>query len=178
MKFFKRKKENKSKQDSLYVRVLHHASKYPQGFKCKDILEHSELVLEEWEKKILERHFLSACQRFGWTDNTKGETIFQFIIGDYQKYLSETNEYTLTFEAEFTFIDYEELKFARENAQSAKRFSWLAIVLSVFAIIVSALIPYLIAKNMTQNVLIDDNQLKEIRNSTKLLDSKFLEPKS
>lgn len=178
MKFFKRKKENKSKQDSLYVRVLQHASKYPKGFKCKDILEHAELVLEEWEKEILGRHFQSACQRYVYADNTKGEAIFQFILGNPQTPLLERNEYTLTFEAEFTFIDYEELKFARENAQSAKRFSWLAIVLSVFAIIVSALIPYLIAKNMTQNVLIDDNQLKEIRNSTKLFDSKFLEPKS
>lgn len=149
--------------ESLYIRVIKQALKFPQGFKYSDVINSAELNLVPWEKEIVSRHFKDACERYNTGENTKGQTIFLFIIGNYRDYTSDENKYLLMFEAEFSYIDYQELRFARENAKQARSLSLIAMVLSVFAIIVSAIVPFLIANYMTQNVTIDESQLEEIK---------------
>ncbi|MEN9582944.1 MAG: hypothetical protein RL641_898 [Candidatus Parcubacteria bacterium] len=156
------------KNESLYIRVIELALKYPEGFTFSDIIDNRELNLEGWKRNIFDRYFLNACQRYHHNNNTIGETIFLFIVGNKDKHDSPENKYLLTFEAEFTFIDYLELKFARQNAKEAKTLSIWAIVLSAIAILVSALIPFIIAHEVTQSVMIDKNQFQEIRNLIEL----------
>lgn len=150
---------------SLYIRVIEFALKYPKGFKYADIVDSKELKLEDWEKNLLTRQFRDACERFNWQDNTKGETIFQFIHGNHTQANSPDNDYILTFEAQFTYIDYQELKFARENAKDARILSNRAIIISIIAIVVSVIVPILISLCISQTVKIDDNQIQSIIDS-------------
>lgn len=147
-------------QNSLYIRVIEHALKFPQGFKWRDIIESKELELKEWEAKLLGRHFHDACRRYNEGENTKGETIFEFVHGNHQNANSPDNNYILSFETEFTYIDYQELKFARENAREAKKLSIIAIIISGLALLASILTPILIAKYMTQSVEISGAKLQ------------------
>lgn len=144
-------------KDTLYIRVIRLALEYPEGFKYSDIINNDKLDLNDWEKNTIDRHFLYACRHFTLGDKTKGETIFLFIHGQYDNHKSEENKYILNFEAEFTFIDYQELKFARKNAKEARILALIAIIISVIAILASLLI--------TQKVMIDDNQFQKIINS-------------
>ncbi|MBX4198586.1 hypothetical protein KW782_04650 [Candidatus Parcubacteria bacterium] len=153
--------------ESLYIRVIEYALKYPEGFKFADIIKSKELNLKEWEVNLLSRHFHDACRRYNEGENTKGETIFLFIHGDHQKANSPDNDYILNFETEFTYIDYQELKFARENAREAKSLSIRAIVISVLALVASIVTPIFIAKFMTQTVEINSTQLQSIIGSKK-----------
>ncbi|OHA16762.1 MAG: hypothetical protein A3C79_00300 [Candidatus Taylorbacteria bacterium RIFCSPHIGHO2_02_FULL_45_28] len=150
----------KEPEKSLYIRVIELALKYPKGFKSADILDNNKLNLEDWERSIVMRHFKNACDHSNWNDSTKGETIFLFIHGNHSQANSPDNMYMLTFDAEFTFIDFLELKFARENAREARTLSNRAIWISIIAIIVSALVPIVTASLMTQTVKIDDNQFR------------------
>lgn len=65
-----------NQEDSLHVRVIRHALKYPQGFKYSDIIESKELNLKDWEKSIISRHFQDACTRYNYGENTKGDSYF------------------------------------------------------------------------------------------------------
>lgn len=152
----------KEPEKSLYIRVIELALKYPKGFKFADIIDNKKLSLEDWEKNIVMRHFKNACDHFNWNDNTKGETIFLFIHGNHSQPNSPDNMYMLTFDAEFTFIDFLELKFARENAREARILSTRSILISIIAIIVSVLLPLATALLMTQTIKIDSNQVKSI----------------
>ena len=114
-------------EKGLYIRVIKLAAKYPAGFKYSDIVNSEELNLEPWETKILQKHFEDACTRHRANNNTIGETMFLFTEGAENSYQSEQNRYILNFNTQFTFIDYQELKFARENAKEAKRLSIIAL---------------------------------------------------
>jgi len=149
--------------DSLYIRVIGFALKYPQGFKYRDIIESKEINLKEWEKNIIDRHFLDALIRYRGGQNTIGETVFLFIHGNIIDHKSTDNDYLVNIDAEFKFLDYQELKFARANAREAKRLSLWAIVLSGVAIIMSAIVPFLVTKYITQNITVDNDQLQDIK---------------
>lgn len=118
-------------EDSLYIKVIKFASKYPQGFNYSDIVESKELNLELWEKNIVGRYFEDALRRNNASNNTIGETIFSFVHGQQGVYQSKENKFILTFEAEFAFIDYKELRFARKNSREAR---WLAIAAIIISI--------------------------------------------
>ena len=147
-------------EDSLYIRVMEFASRYPHGFTYNFIVESKELNLKDWEKNIIGRHLQYAGIRYNLADTTKGETIFLFIHWDPNKITSEDNKFILTFEAEFAFIDYKELKFARETSKEARKFSKVAIGISLAAFLVSILVPIFIAEYFTQTVELDNSQLE------------------
>ncbi len=145
-------------EDSLYVRVIEFASRYPQGFTLSTVVESEELNLKDWEKNIIKRHFQYAGVRYNLADTTKGETIFLFIHGDPNKITSEENKFILTFEAEFAFIDYKELKFARQAAKEARKYAIIAIIISLIALFV----PIFISVYFTQAVKIENSQFNSL----------------
>lgn len=149
-------------EESLYIRVIKTALKYPKGFNYWNIVEDTELNLEDWEKGIVERNFQYACWRYNASDNTKGETIFLFIVGKTNEEKSAENKYLLTLEAEFSYIDYQELKFARENAETARRQSKIAIIIALATLVISAILPFLVATMMTQTVKLEEGQSLKI----------------
>lgn len=158
------KPNRENSENSLYIRVIGFALKYPKGFNYSDIIDSKELNLEPWENNIIGRNFEDALRRHNANNNTVGETIFMFVHGEQGIYQSKQNKFIVNFDAEFAFNDYRELKFARENAREARRLSLIAIMLSLMAIGVSAAIPFLVARSVTQNIMIDNNQLQEIKN--------------
>jgi hypothetical protein len=162
-----------NKKESLYIRVIEFALESPDGFTYSDIIESTELSLTPWEVYVIDRFFYNANQRNHHNNNTIGETIFlQISDTPNPEYKSKTHKYILTFESEFTFIDYLELKFARENAKEAQRFSRKAIRFSVIAIIVSALVPFIVAWIVTQNIKVDNTQFQEIKNTIESVNTK------
>src|SRR5688572_14282044 len=126
-------------EKSLYIRVIKLASEYPEGFKYSDIVNNSVLNLKPWETKIIQRHFEYALIRYRGGQNTSGETMFLFIDGSADQSQSDQNTYILNFDTQFTFIDYQELKFARENAKEAKMLAFIAIMISVVALVIQIL---------------------------------------
>lgn len=151
--------------ESLYIRILKKCLTYPQGFGYFDILDDKELSLEDWERNIIDINFFYACQRAHHKDNTIGETMFLFVHGDRDKSNSPENKYILTFDAEFAFMDYQELVFARQNAKEAKSMSSKALTMSMLAVVVSVIVPLWIANKFIQTIRIEDRQLEIIMES-------------
>ena|SRR3989304_4212993 len=153
--------EKKSSQ-SLFLRVISLGLRYPKGFKYSDIINNKALALNEWERNIIDRHFSDACYRYRSSDVTKGDTIFFFILGNALQHYSNENDYIINIDSEFKYLDFQELQFARQNAKEAKKLSWYAIFLAILAIIVSASIPFLVARKVTQNITVDDKQFEKL----------------
>ncbi len=127
-------------EKALYLRVIKLAAKYPEGFKYSDITNNKELILKPWETKIIQKHFEDACIRHRAGNNTIGETMFLFVDGSENLYQSDQNRYILNFDTQFTFIDYLELKSARENAKEAKKLAIVAIVISIIGLLIQLVI--------------------------------------
>lgn len=79
-------------------------------------------------------------------------------------YQDQGNKYVISLDSQFSFIDYQELKFARQNAREAKILSWVAIAISIF----SLLIPVLTTQEVRigKDVKIDDQQMSELLNAS------------
>lgn len=153
--------------DSLYIRVIKFALEQTEGFTANTIINSVELNLNAWQKGFINRHFQYARDRFQGGTNTLGETMFSFVIGKSLDHLSDENKYVLTLEAEFAYLDYQELVFARENAKEAKRLSLMALILSGLAIVVSVVTPLWVANKFTQTIRVEGNQLETIKESFK-----------
>lgn len=149
------------------IKTLEWASKKTQGFTYNELIK--QFDLKEWEVKFLDNHFKAAFDNEGRSSDFRSplltETIFYVIKAGAGNFKDDKNTYTLTTGALFNFIDYEELKFARENTKEAKRLSWYAIMLSIFAVIVSILVPILVAYFMVQTIEIIPNQFEKLKNS-------------
>lgn len=134
--------------------VLEWAEKRPEGFNYSGLTSLREF--KEWEVKILENYLKIAHENDGRSRDFRSpllsETIFFVVKAESGNFKEDRNLYTLTTDALFKFIDYKELKFARENAKEARRLSMYAIGLSVLAIVISAIVPFLVAKYVTQTV--------------------------
>jgi hypothetical protein len=141
--------------------VLDWAEKRPEGFSYDELM--SSRNFQEWERSILDGYFQNAStnhKRKGLPNFTHiPETIFHVIkTGDDHT----QQKFVLTSDALFKHIDHGELKLARENAIQARRFSWVAIVLSILAMGVSALVPWWIATHVTQTVDLETQQIESI----------------
>ena len=95
------------------------------------------------------------------------ETPFLLVeMGPSGFYGDVNHTYIISYDANFKYIDYQELKFARETAKEAKKFSKLAIGISILAFLASILMPIYIAKYFTQTIKLDSSQLELIQKST------------
>jgi hypothetical protein len=151
-------------EDSIYLRVIDFGLGYPDGFTFRQAIE--GLKLEGWEQKTIEEYFYNAYSN----DNSKRgvnpggsmETPFFLIQRGGGNYQDDTYRYIISYDANFKFIDYYELKFARANAKEARTLATIAIAVSVGAVLVSIFMPIFVAQWFTQNVRLDDDQLKSL----------------
>ena len=160
---------NKIKQQSIFLRVIEHGLKFPNGFKYNQFIE--GLKLDGWEKKVADEHFKAANLNSRSLNQTitasNIETPFLLVeMGPSGFYGDVNHTYIISYDANFKYIDYQELKFARETAKEAKKFSKLAIGISILAFLASILMPIYIAKYFTQTIKLDSSQLELIQKST------------
>jgi hypothetical protein len=162
-------------EDSIFLRMIDFGLGYPDGFTYKQIIEGMEL--EGWEKTIVEKYLDHAHRNTNNagipSQSTSLETPFFAIkTNQLQPYNDDSNKYIISFDAHFKFIDYHELKFARENAKEAKHLAVIAIAVSVGAALASIAMPVIVAQIITQTVHIDEAQLKSLQ-STSTVQAEF-----
>lgn len=149
-------------EKSIYLRIIEYGLKFPNGFKYQEFIE--GLSLESWETKIVNKYIDDAYQnaynlRVG-TQVGQVETPFVLIEnGNSNHFMDPNKKYLISFDAHFKYIDYQELKFARETAKEARKYSMIAIGISIFALLASIVVPILISKYFTQEVKLDSSQL-------------------
>ncbi len=145
------------------IRIIEWGLNHPEGFGVSDITEDAGLALSAQEKDIIRTYLQTAYKNNSamavvGAGPVSSETLFLLLYGYGTDYLNEGNKYVISLEAQFNFIDYLELKFARENAAEAKKLSHRAIGISAIALIV----PILVAAWMVQDVKIDDQQMNAL----------------
>lgn len=151
--------------DSLFLRVIDYGLGYPNGFTYAQVME--GLKLEGWEQKTIEEYFYNAYSndnaKRGVNQGGSMETPFFLIKRGGGNYQDDTYRYIVSYDANFKFIDYHELKFARENAKEARTLAAVAIAVSVGAALISLLMPVFVALWFTQNVRLDDDQIQTLK---------------
>lgn len=152
---------------SSLIRVIEWGLNHPDGFGVAEILDDTVLSLNPQEKDII-RTYLQIAYKNSYTMTVTGsgpvssESLFLILHRFGTDYLNEGNKYVISLDAHFSFIDYQELKFARQNAKEAKSLSVLAILISAAALI----IPVIVAVCMTQDVKIDNEQMNSLLNAS------------
>lgn len=154
-------------EDSIYLKVIDFGLGYPDGFTFKQVME--GLGLEGWEQATIQEYFYNAYTN----DNSKRgvnpggsmETPFFLIKRGGGNYQDDTYRYIVSYDANFKFIDYHELKFARANAKEARTLATIAIAVSVGAALASIFMPVFIAQWFTQNVRLDSDQLQDLKSA-------------
>ena len=158
-------KLNAKLEDSIFLRVIDFGLGYPDGFTFDQVMK--GLELKGWEQKTVEEYFYNAYSN----DNSKRgvnpggsvETPFFLIKRGGGNYQDDTYRYIVSYDANFKFIDYHELKFARENAKEARSLATIAIAVSVGAALASIFMPIFVAQWFTQNVRLDNDQLRNLQ---------------
>ncbi|MCC6290793.1 hypothetical protein IT398_01870 [Candidatus Nomurabacteria bacterium] len=142
------------------IQVLEWAEKKPNGFTKEELI--ASRTFENWEKEILDGYFADADtnhKRTGLPSFTYlPETIFHVIR------MNPKKAYVLTPDAFFKYIDYTELKLARQTAKEAKNSSEKSIKISSFSVRIAifAIMISLLALFMTQTVKLEDEQFRRV----------------
>lgn len=144
-------------EQNFHFEVLAWAADKPNGFNYNELMKIRKFT--PTEIGILQRYLENASLNYNRTKERPDysfipETIFHQVQGG-TSYEDQNSKFILTSDALFKYLDYQELKFARANASQARQYSIIAIGISIFAIIASALVPFLISKYMTQTVRIE-----------------------
>lgn len=154
-----------SLENSLFLRMIRFGLKQPKGFSYEEIK--NGLNLEVWELDIVDKYlheaYLNAQNRRTAQGTASLETPFYVTHIGGSDYHSKEYRYLISLDSQFKYIDYQELKFARQNAREARALSVKAIKISMFAIIASILTPVVLAVLMSQTVKIDNNQFQYIK---------------
>ena len=156
---------------SIFLKIIEFGLNRPDGFTYEEIME--ELRLDGWEKDITGEYLRCAFKNAYYMRNVGEsaniETPFFVVKLRGSHFESGDAKYIISFDAHFKYIDYQELKFARENAEHAKTFSLRAIKLSCIAIVISLIsmfVPFIIALFMNQVVKIDEGQFQLLKSMT------------
>ncbi len=151
---------------SFLIRAIEWGLNHPDGFNASQIIEDGILAFNDREKDII-RTYLDTSLKNHYNLKIRGsgavsaDSLFLVLYApNTNDYQNEGNKYVISLDSQFSFIDYQELKFATENAHDAKILSWVAIIISLLAIVISAF--------NTQDVKIETRQFTEL---TKAIES-------
>ena len=156
-------------EDSIFLRAIDFGLGYPDGFTYVQMVD--GLRLEGWERKIVDEYLETAYKNAynARITGQRGNADTPFFLvqhGSSMVFMHDSHKYIISFDAHFKFIDYHELKFARENAKEAKYLATIAIAVSVGAALVSIVMPIFIAQWFTQTVKLNEAQLKSLQPSS------------
>ncbi len=153
-------------EENFYIRVIEYGIKHPDGFTYDEIIDSKELGLKDWEKEAMKKYFHNAYVNFNQNESMgksgSAETLFLLINRKNLNFIHDSNKYTINFDSHFKYIDYQELKFARENAKTAKTLSLCAIGIAVLSIAAA-----IFAQLWLNTVRIDPEQINRILNALK-----------
>ncbi len=144
-------------KENIYIRVIKFGIEHPEGFNYDKIIKDKQLKLNDWEENIVDKYLNKACkneQKYV-SGFPNFETLFLAveIIGEYK---DDRTKFIINLDSQFKYIDYLELKEARETAVKAQKFALGAILISIASIIAMLFI--------IQTVKIDQQQYNEIKN--------------
>lgn len=147
--------DEKKVEDSIHIRMVRFATKFPHGFKYETIHKKYSKRDDDWAviDKFLyvaytnHKNDASLVTPFLWFSDDKGN-------GNY-----DTCSYILSYEAFFNFLNYKGLVQARKNARVAEWSSAIAVAIAIVTLIVS-LYPSLF--NLHPSTLLDSAQFQEL----------------
>lgn len=153
-------------EKSIFLKIIEYGLNFPKGFKYLDIV--NGLNLESWETKIVNKYLEGAHlnARNSRISHQAGQVETPFVLienGNSESFMDPSHTYLVSFDANFKYIDYQELKFARETSKEARKYSMVAITISILAFIASIIVPILIAKYFTQTIKLEDSQLQILK---------------
>ena len=145
-------------KENIYIRIIKFGIEHPEGFNYEEIINDKQLKLNDWEKNIVNQYLNSAYENGQGTPRGHIiglETLFLAVerIGGYKE---DGTKFIINLDSQFKYIDYLELKEARETASKAHKIAMGAIIISILSIIAMLFI--------TQTVKIDQQQYNEIKN--------------
>ena len=160
-------------EKSIYIKIIEFGLKHPDGFTG---ISDKDLDLKEWEKDIVKTYLSNARVNFYETQtlnrNSNVETPF-LVINTHGGPKNDTYTYIVNFDTHFKYLDYQELKFARENAKTARSLSLVAIILAGLSILIAILIPVFIK----QTIKIDNNQFNRIEEQLNQIEKNVIDNK-
>ena len=157
-------------KQNLYIRVIKYCNtNFPEGFTYNEVINAKELKLLDWEDKIISEHFANASAK-GKKRNPALTLESMFIIikeSGKTDYISDDSEYSLSFNAQFKYLDYQELvearkmsEFAVESSKTAKKHALIAIGISIAGLILSI---YFSNKQINTPININENQIENLK---------------
>ncbi len=157
-------------EDNIFLKAIAFGLEHPGGFSYKEIIEGLGLTEDtlRWEKAIVEKYLHSAHtnarQSKVMGESGNNETPFLLLGHPHNSlFQDDSHRYSLTLDAHFKYLDYQELKFAREASREARTLSMWAIGISVFAIVISSVISIWLAFFNTQTVKLDPAQVEILK---------------
>ena len=146
-------------KENIYIRIIKFGIEHPEGFNYDGIINDKQLKLNDWEKNIVDKYLERAFkneQSLTINSNYPNlETLF-LAVKKTTEHKDDSSKFIINLDSQFKYIDYLELKEARETAVKAQRFALGAILISVVSIIAMLFI--------IQTVKIDQQQYNEIKN--------------
>jgi len=141
-------------KENIYIRVIKFGIEHPEGFNYEKIINDKQLELNDWEKNIVDKYLDRAFkneQSLTINSNYPNlETLF-LVVEKTTDYKDDKTKFIINLDSQFKYIDYLELKEARETASRAHKIAMGAIIISVISIII------------IQTVKIDQQQYNEIK---------------
>lgn len=141
-------------RNNFYTKLLEYGIKNEKGFNFDYIIADKKLSLTEEEKKIVEKYIKDAFNNSHL--NFAGGASYQetpfLCIHEGNGHLGYNSKYTLTFDANFKYIDYLELREARSAAKKAFFTAIIAIILAFVTLIIS----------FNNSVKLDESQFDQI----------------
>lgn len=161
-----------SQEENFFIRIIEYGIEHPNGFTYDEIINGAPLNLKDWEKEIIKKYFNNAYinSRRDESKDRSGPAETPFLLVDRRvggDYANSLNKYVINFDSYFKYLDYQELKFARENAKTARNLSLYAIGIATFSIIVAILVPIIIKQTVKIEVKQFDQILSAIKNTAK-----------
>ena len=128
----------------VYIKILEFGINRIGGFTYNEIFNAGELRnLKDWEIQIIDKYLLSAFRNKQHVDQMKSadyETMFFILEGGSGNYNDNSIKYVLSLDSRFKYIDYVELKEAREMSRQANMNANKALYFAVATIIISIIL--------------------------------------
>lgn len=139
----------------VYIRMIEYGRQHSSGFTPDEIRS-------AFSEKIEELNLVNKLLEDAWKNNRNPISHpTPFVLSrdnNSINYLTDC-KYTLSYEANFNYLDYEELQQAKSNAKDAHCASILAIGIAIVSMIISAFFSY---RQIISPVSLDSNQYERI----------------
>lgn len=151
-------------EKNLFLRITKFGVYHAAGFNYDELM--AAVNPTNTEKKIIDVHIDAAdmngkSARLEVIAGIDIDTIFYQIASEGGPHSANT-KYIIEYPAQFNYLDYLELQFARKTSAEARTYSIIAIGISTLALIASIAVPLWVSINMQQEVKLDKNQIHEI----------------